>query len=673
MKRRVIHPFLFALFPILSLYLTNASELSIRLLAVPFAVALTGTTVLFLVFVLLQKDTHRSGLIVLAFVMLFSSYGHAAPTLPGVPILWPAAFAIVTALLIKTRRDLSVVTGYANIVALVLVVMVAAQISFQEVGKVRQARLADQATVVNLEGKQTQIPKGRLPDIYLIVLDAYARQDVLAEVYEYDNRPFLDELKGLGFFVAKDSSSNYRKTDLTLSSSLNLDYLDDLVLDPDSESGPAPWLLRHNKVFDFLRKLGYTIAAFSSGYTLTEIDTADLYIKPDFFINGFQNALINTTPLPSLLRQFETSDQFDLHRKRILNTLDKLPEVAKGHSPCFVFAHLTVPHPPFVFGENGQARTTQNEYTLLDGDWLIDRGQVSRAMYLRSYIDQIKFINKRALEVVKTILAESEVPPIIVLMGDHGPRSMLIWEEPENTYMKECMTNLCAVHLPGDTNALYDRITPVNLFRMILKSAFGLDFERLKDRNYYSSVHFPYRFYDVTDRVSDPHQEVIHNRLGIKVGGWGDLNRAIHHFSAAIRVNPNFAKAHYNLGISLLAKNQVETAVGLLTRAAALEPTDPDPRIRLASTLASHPEAKHRDGRRAVDLALEAIALQARPSPASLDTLAAALAENEQFDDAIREAEKALAMTQKDSDLAKQIQSRLRLYRTGRPFHQAKP
>jgi hypothetical protein len=50
------------------------------------------------------------------------------------------------------------------------------------------------------------------PDIYYIVLDAYGRQDVLADLYNLDNRPFLDYLEGKGFYVASESHSNYMQT-----------------------------------------------------------------------------------------------------------------------------------------------------------------------------------------------------------------------------------------------------------------------------------------------------------------------------------------------------------------------------------------------------------------------------------------------------------------------------
>jgi hypothetical protein len=50
---------------------------------------------------------------------------------------------------------------------------------------------------------------GLFPDIYYVILDGYARADILDELYGYDNSRFLDYLERHGFFVAETSHSNY--------------------------------------------------------------------------------------------------------------------------------------------------------------------------------------------------------------------------------------------------------------------------------------------------------------------------------------------------------------------------------------------------------------------------------------------------------------------------------
>ncbi len=67
------------------------------------------------------------------------------------------------------------------------------------------------------------------PDIYFIVLDAYARDDVLKEMYGFDNTEFLAYLRNKGFYIAERSAANYCQTGLSIGSCFNLCYLDKLV------------------------------------------------------------------------------------------------------------------------------------------------------------------------------------------------------------------------------------------------------------------------------------------------------------------------------------------------------------------------------------------------------------------------------------------------------------
>ena len=71
--------------------------------------------------------------------------------------------------------------------------------SFQTISYVIKREQAEKAA---LEAAQTQgasLPLGYAPDIYYIILDAYGRQDVLMEMFNYDNTSFLRFLESKGF------------------------------------------------------------------------------------------------------------------------------------------------------------------------------------------------------------------------------------------------------------------------------------------------------------------------------------------------------------------------------------------------------------------------------------------------------------------------------------------
>jgi len=87
------------------------------------------------------------------------------------------------------------------------------------------------------------------PDIFYLVLDAYARDDVLRDVYAHDNSSFVDFLQTNGFYLAKRSRANYIPTFQSLASALNMDYLDPLLDSFKKNSNdrePLRWLISHN-------------------------------------------------------------------------------------------------------------------------------------------------------------------------------------------------------------------------------------------------------------------------------------------------------------------------------------------------------------------------------------------------------------------------------------------
>ena len=62
------------------------------------------------------------------------------------------------------------------------------------------------------------------PNVYYILVDAYARQDTLKEVGGFDNEPFLQKLQEKGFIVGRNAYANYHFTGASLSSTMNMDY-----------------------------------------------------------------------------------------------------------------------------------------------------------------------------------------------------------------------------------------------------------------------------------------------------------------------------------------------------------------------------------------------------------------------------------------------------------------
>jgi hypothetical protein len=337
-------------------------------------------------------------------------------------------------------------------------------------------------------------PDKRPPDVYYIILDAYSRDDDLLNYYALDNSAFLNQIEKLGFYVAICSQSNYAQTQLSLASSLNYDYLDKLSeqFNPRNQSRIGfHEFIQHSKVRKIFEKLDYDIIAFETGFKGTEWDDADFYYSPsqsplgnlqiDSGINGFELMLMNNSAILVLtdasikLPEFLQPD-FDnprrIHRDRILYTLDQLGQLPAHPGPKFVFAHLVIPHPPYVFGPDGEFRDYDQENLI-------------------AYRDQLTFLNRQLIPLLETMIIESETPPIIILQADHGGVEL----PPQNR-----MNILNAYYLPENGNTdLYNQISPVNTFRVIFNRYFNGQYEILDDVSLFSVYKTPFEYTLISD------------------------------------------------------------------------------------------------------------------------------------------------------------------------------
>jgi len=252
-----------------------------------------------------------------------------------------------------------------------------------------------------------------------------------------------------------------------------------------------------------LRRHGYTIASFVSGYTGTDLANADVHFGPRWALSEFQNVLISTTALPLVLDRVLKKSQFDLHRERILYAFEHLPDAARLKHPVFVFCHVLSPHPPFVFGAQGEKTEPQSYFTMTEGGSFqtVDRAKVRRE-YVEKYRAQLQFISAKAKTAIERILAASPQPPVIIVQGDHGPGSVLNWDDPEPEDLAERFAILNAYHIPKTVKSSVDSLSPVNSFRLLFDQLFATDYGRLTDKSWFSTIAKPWRFYDA-DRPAE--------------------------------------------------------------------------------------------------------------------------------------------------------------------------
>jgi hypothetical protein len=516
LARAPIFPLLFAAYPILALFAQNAREVRAVELVVLLAGAAVGAGLVWLVTGLVLKDAAKGALVATAAILMFFTLGivieWSEVILTRVTQLWvftrvkvkPLWIVVLELLLLcgvatwvgRRPKDLRGATRFLNALAVIAVIMPLAQIS--TVKAPDAARAARTATPL----ARLAPPAGtRGPDIYYIILDGYARHDVMKTYFGFDNTSFLEHLERKGFFIARNSTANYCQTPLCLSSSLNANYLDDLVKGLANDQTALRDLIIRNDVLASLRPLGYRFVTFATGFDPTEGPEADSYLSARPYTTEFQRMVIDMTPARAIWPDPKQMDPFQQVRERLTYVLDHLPDVARDPRPTFTFAHLLSPHPPIVFGENGEDVGHEHEVFMLFNRRV--NGKLEKPEgFRRGYHDQAAYITRRIQETIDRILAESPEPPIIIVQSDHGSELNLDMQSVRNTDLHERMSILNAYYFPGGRyEGLHDSISPVNSFRVVLNTFFGARLPLLPDRSFFSTWQDPYKFIDVTEVV----------------------------------------------------------------------------------------------------------------------------------------------------------------------------
>ena len=476
-------PSLYGIFPVLFLFVHNISELQYEMLWLPLFAVIFVILIFTVVLSIFVQDYRKSGLILSLFFMLFLSYGNFKELLLGG---WLEDLGIIrdkylyslgilffglASYFIMRASDLKTVYGFFKTMGCVLITISLVSMGFSaySTNKRNNVSSLDGTGQIDLSQKQN------FPDIYYIIPDSYGRADTLKELYNYDNGEFINFLKKKGFSVLSDSNSNYQNTILSIPTTLNMDYWDNLLPETIREDDFTN-KIQNSRVQQFLGERGYKTIFLNSGYGITSFNKySHLKFDPSY-INDFSTRIIEN----SLLKYFVIKRQFfgfnlkNEERKRILYNLEKLKEVSEIDGPKFVFSHINVPHSPFLFDRNGGE---------VDVDWA---SVTSSEQYNDLWLDQLIFISKQLSSVVEAILAKSKTPPIIIIQSDHGPDMMSLWsDEFSEADMRERIKNFSALYLPnGKDQLLPDNMTNVNTFRFIFKNYFNADYSLLENKIY---------------------------------------------------------------------------------------------------------------------------------------------------------------------------------------------
>jgi hypothetical protein len=365
----------------------------------------------------------------------------------------------------------------------------------------RSARALTRSTIVQRLAEPVRIQPGAAVgpkrDIYLIVLDEYANADVTGRLFGFDNHDFLDSLRHLGFVVPV-VHSNYAHTFLSLPSLLNgaqIAGLSEEVGRRSVDRTIPDYLVEHNRMVPVLKAQGYRFVFFpSQSWEATQHNRqADLEVQVwhglDLARELTRTGLRAVLKRTSLLRDIDF-DAPRYTREHVTRTFAAIAQIPKVPEPTFTFAHVLSPHDPYVFDASCRPAHRQT------------RGN-RRELEAVMYVAQIQCINQMVLDLVTTLLRTSELPPVILLQGDHGSKTLQFdkagtAEKITLAAAKERLGAIGAYYLPDrGPEAFGDSVTVVNVLGNVLRYYVGAAQLREPDDLYISVDAAPYAFKQV--------------------------------------------------------------------------------------------------------------------------------------------------------------------------------
>jgi tetratricopeptide (TPR) repeat protein/peroxiredoxin len=199
-----------------------------------------------------------------------------------------------------------------------------------------------------------------------------------------------------------------------------------------------------------------------------------------------------------------------------------------------------------------------------------------------------------------------------------------------------------------------------------------------------------------------PDYAEAYSNLGMVMHEQKKLEEAIKHYLKAIEVKPDYTEAKFNLANALYVQGKMDEALRYYNQVVTIMPKHPMVLTRLGDVYrskgepakaikyyssvlelqqnfplamnglawihATHPDAKWRDGAKAVALAERCCQITQNRMVPALNTLAAAYAEMGRFEDAAKWQIMAIERTKEGNQT--ELEERLKLYETGKPYRE---
>tara|TARA_B100001146_G_C16164019_1_gene427036 strand:+ start:96 stop:1517 length:1422 start_codon:yes stop_codon:yes gene_type:complete len=452
MKHLIIFPFLLAFFPSWILILKNYDELIFQDILISLAIV-SVSIIIWIVIRKIIKNGNKAALITGVGVVFFFYFGYVQDALKGIlvsnipvnktSILVPISiiiFIISTIYFIKSKNNFESIIKIANVVSITLILVVCVQFI--------------------IPGASAE-----KPNVYHIILDEYTDNEILTKKFGYNNEKFLEFLNNNGFYMHDKLFSTFGGTVKELNVILNMEYPKKLRwMSEDYES------LNNNKVMSIFSNQDYSVIETNSMMrwkNFSDVDTKLCY-DTNFINSEFLDQVLGK----SIIRYFLEKYQQDTRRDTVRCTFDVLNEITlKTDGPKYVFSHVYVPHPPFLFGPNGE-------------NVIPDRREISGLQSWENpqgYVNQLIYATNEITVVIKNIV-KNDPNAIIIVQGDTGTLTGTDISKKTMKEIYQAHSILYAVRIPDVEDS--DYMIPVNTYRIIFNNYFNMNYDYLEYHSY---------------------------------------------------------------------------------------------------------------------------------------------------------------------------------------------
>jgi hypothetical protein len=297
-------------------------------------------------------------------------------------------------------------------------------------------------------------PDRLLENVYFIVLDEYGGARALQKYLGLDINPFIEQMKERGYSHLESSRSNYVSTYLSLTATLEMDYVmdessprhqDQRTFFPQAlQRGWSPQVMTQSALAgrDFVYVGSHYIPCgrWPGVICVEEADASYRYTRAvrQFFA---------PTDIPHALTMLQTSGDYG-SLKPLSNAIETL---AQWPRPFFAVVHVISPHAPYH-------RADCSRYWRGDRDY-------------EQYKTTIECVN-RAVVALATRLAAVDPEAIVVFQADHGSGSNVDWERRLSQWtdaaIDERSSILSLVRLPVPCREwLRPDLSSVNTMRLV--------------------------------------------------------------------------------------------------------------------------------------------------------------------------------------------------------------